>query len=58
MLCAGNCYTAHCPQTLAWWLEPWTATLAAISVFFCAADFPVVCLTTWLMRMFQDVERY
>ena len=24
----GNRYGYHCPQVLAWWLEPWTSTLA------------------------------
>jgi hypothetical protein len=26
----------HCPQALAWWLEPWTGCLAGISVGFLA----------------------
>ena len=24
----GNRYGYHCPQVMAWWLEPWTSTLA------------------------------
>ena len=24
----GNRYGYHCPQVMAWWLEPWTCTLA------------------------------
>jgi len=39
---SGNSYRYECTQTLAWWLEPWTATLAGISLGLCALD----CLTT------------
>lgn len=34
----GTEYAYGCQQQLAWWLEPWTATLAAVCVFLCVAD--------------------
>ena len=43
---AGNNYLHGCPQTLAWWLEPWTATLSALSLLFTLTGtktiFPVI----------------
>jgi len=34
----GSEYAFGCQQQLAWWLEPWTATLAGICVFYLVAD--------------------
>jgi len=42
---SGNRYGYHCPQVLAWWLEPWTCTLAGISLAFCVLDFLVIGFT-------------
>ena len=47
----GNCYADNCPQALAWWLEPWTSTLAAISLAFCLLD-PVVVGVTMRLRSY------
>ena len=42
---AGNRYRYGCPQTVAWWLEPWTSTLAGVSLGFCMMDLLVTTLT-------------
>jgi len=46
----GNCYTTgfSCPQALAWWLEPWSCTLAGSSVFFCLLDVVIFGITKQL----------
>ena len=41
----GNRFRYGCPQTVAWWLEPWTSTLAGISLGFCLLDLLVVGIT-------------
>ena len=41
----GNRFRYGCPQTVAWWLEPWTSTLAGISLGFCLLDFLVIGIT-------------
>ena len=45
---SGNRYGYHCPQVLAWWLEPWTGTLASISLGLCVLDFFVIAATVKL----------
>lgn len=52
----GNNYRYGCPQTLAWWLEPWTATLAGISLFFTVSDFFVLYLNTKLRRVLLELQ--
>jgi len=42
---SGNRFGYNCPQVLAWWLEPWTGTLASISLGFCVLDFFVIAAT-------------
>merc|ERR1712192_124302 len=46
----GNCYTTgfSCPQALAWWLEPWSCTLAGSSLFFCVLDVVILGITKQL----------
>ena len=44
-LLPGNRFRYGCPQTVAWWLEPWTSTLAGISLGFCLLDFLVIGIT-------------
>ena len=41
----GNRYRYGCPQTVAWWLEPWTSTLAGVSLGFCMMDLLVTFFT-------------
>merc|ERR1712110_1367603 len=41
----GNRFRYGCLQTVAWWLEPWTSTLAGISLGFCLLDLLVVGIT-------------
>ena len=50
---SGNRYGYHCPQVLAWWLEPWTSTLASISVGFCVLDVAVIYMTAKLRNYIQ-----
>ena len=45
LLSPGNRFRYGCPQTVAWWLEPWTSTLAGISLGFCLLDLLVVGIT-------------
>jgi len=45
---SGNRYRYGCPQTVAWWLEPWTSTLAGVSLGFCLMDFMVIFITVRL----------
>jgi len=40
---------------LAWWLEPWTATLAGISAFFCVLDLIVFRITARLRAAMERV---
>ena len=44
-----------CSQKFAWWLEPWTATLAGICVGFLVAHVIVAVLTA---RLISQVQRY
>ena len=37
-LVTGNEFGAGCRQALAWWLEPWTSTLASLCIFLVVAD--------------------
>jgi len=48
----GNNYRTgyNCPQALAWWLEPWTCTLAGISLGFCALIDPYIWFLTARLR--------
>jgi len=52
----GNNYRYGCPQTLAWWLEPWSACLAGVSLFFSATDIFVLILNVKLRRFFSELE--
>jgi len=52
----GNRYGYHCPQVLAWWLEPWTCTLAGISLLFCILD-PVVVGVTMRLRSYIKLTK-
>jgi len=52
----GNSYTSHCPQQLAWWLEPWTATLAGSSVAFCAGDVVVIWISARLRSFIGAIK--
>merc|ERR1712214_149174 len=47
---SGNRYRYGCPQTVAWWLEPWTSTLSGISLGFCLLDFLVLGITVRVRR--------
>ena len=56
---SGNRYGYNCPQVLAWWLEPWTGTLASISLGFCVLDFFVIAATIKLrtyIRMTRETQ--
>jgi len=48
-------YRYGCSQKFAWWLEPWTATLAGICVGFLVAHVIVAVLTA---RLISQVQRY
>merc|ERR1711892_836032 len=52
----GNCFGVTCSQSLAWWLEPWTSTLAGTSVVFCAMDVAVIWVSA-RMRMFIGLTK-
>merc|ERR1719266_1133422 len=54
---SGNRYRYGCPQTVAWWLEPWTSTLAGVSLGFCMMDLLVTCLTVKLRRLISLVKQ-
>jgi len=47
----GNEWGSGCEQQMAWWLEPWTATLAASSLFLLIADVLVI-------RLYMRYRRY
>jgi len=47
----GNCYGTGCGQKLAFWLEPWTCTMAAVSVLFCASDPFLIYLSNSLRNL-------
>ena len=49
-------YGYNCPQVLAWWLEPWTGTLASISLGFCVLDIFVI-LATLKLRTYIRLTR-
>lgn len=48
----GNNYRTgyNCPQAMAWWLEPWTCTLAGISLGFCVLIDPYIWFLTARLR--------
>eukprot|EP00088_Acartia_fossae_P004063 TRINITY_DN11736_c0_g1_i1.p1 TRINITY_DN11736_c0_g1~~TRINITY_DN11736_c0_g1_i1.p1 ORF type:complete len:237 (-),score=18.00 TRINITY_DN11736_c0_g1_i1:64-774(-) len=50
----GNEFNDGCEQALAWWLEPWTATLAGSSVFLACAD---VALIIFYIRLTRRLDR-
>lgn len=52
----GNNYRFNCAQTVAWWLEPWTCTLAGLSLFFTASDFFVLYVTGRLRRYLNQLK--
>lgn len=53
---SGNRYRYGCPQTVAWWLEPWTSTLAGVSLGFCMMDLLVTFLTVKLNRLIKHIR--
>ena len=53
---SGNRYGYNCPQVLAWWLEPWTSTLASISLGFCLFDVVIVIMTQKLRTLIQKTN--
>ena len=52
----GNRFGYHCPQVMAWWLEPWTSTLAGISLFLCVTDLVVAVLTVKIRNYIRVVK--
>merc|ERR1711994_554985 len=46
----GNEYGFGCQQQLAWWLEPWTATLASICLLFMIVHCVQAVLTAKIIR--------
>ena len=52
----GNRFRYGCPQTVAWWLEPWTSTLAGISLGFCLLDLLVVGITVRVRTYIRMVK--
>lgn len=48
-------YRYGCAQKFAWWLEPWTATLAGVSVTFLVVHILLLVLTA---RLIGQVRRY
>ena len=54
---AGNRYRYGCPQTVAWWLEPWTSTLAGVSLGFCMLDFMVIYITVRLRSLISMTKQ-
>ena len=49
-------YGYHCPQVMAWWLEPWTSTLASISLFLCLTDIVIMIVTIRLRSYIRLVK--
>ena len=45
-----------CQQQLAWWLEPWSATLAAICCFLCLSDVLGVFSVQRLKRVVEEYK--
>lgn len=54
---SGNRYRYGCPQTVAWWLEPWTSTLAGVSLGFCMLDFMVIYITVRLRSLISMTKQ-
>ena len=46
----GNEYAYGCRQSLAWWLEPWTSTLAALCLFLTVANAVGIAATSAMKR--------
>ena len=55
---AGNRYRYGCPQTVAWWLEPWTSTLAGVSLGFCLMDVLVIFITVRLRGLITKAKQW
>jgi len=51
---SGNEWGSGCMQQLAWWLEPWTATLAGIGLLLCVTD---AVLTYVYLRFRGSIEK-
>jgi len=47
----GNEWDDGCEQAMAWWLEPWTATLAGMSIFMAVCD-------VFLIYSYNRLRRY
>ena len=43
-------YGFGCQQQLAWWLEPWTATLASMAIFVCIGNVLGIAITSRLRK--------
>jgi len=54
---SGNRYRYGCPQTVAWWLEPWTSTLAGVSLGFCLMDVMVIFITVRLRGLISRAKQ-
>lgn len=53
----GNEYTAGCKQTFAWYLEPWTGTLAGACVFLLIAHIVQIVLNFKLSKELRKYEK-
>jgi len=54
----GREYGAGCAQQLAWWLEPWTATLAGICCFLMLVHVGQIVLASKLNRRLREYYDY
>merc|ERR1711915_292411 len=52
----GNSYRYECPQMVAWWLEPWTGTLAGVSLGFCILDILIMVISSKIRRLLSMLK--
>jgi len=53
----GGEYPYGCMQQFAWWLEPWSATLAAVCFIFICIHIAQMVLTSKIMKEFRQYQR-
>ncbi len=53
----GGEYPYGCAQQFAWWLEPWTATLAGVCVVFVVIHVFQMVLKSKMMKSIRQYQR-
>ena len=53
----GSEYTYGCGQQFAWWLEPWTATLAGVCVTFLLIHVAQMVVINKMVKYIRRYER-